>query len=137
MISRIDNHLAVTPNPVSQKASSGFATVFSQVSAAAAPASPYESNVHTALAGGADVTNNSLQFATADAADALAKKLGGLVREDSLAGTFSRSAPQRMIVGPNGNAVNAGLAADLFAKYGDAPDSEAWRVINGDLARDS
>lgn len=134
MIARIDNHLTVTPSPVSQKASSGFATVFSQASAVA---SPFEANIHTALAGGADVPNNSLQFATAAAADALAKKLGGVVREDSLAGTFSRSAPQRMIVAPNGKEVNAGLAADLFAKYGDAPGSEAWRVINADLGRSS
>jgi len=83
------------------------------------------------------VPDNPLQFATADAADALAKKLGGVVREDSLAGNFSRSAPERMIVEPNGKAVNAGLAADLFAMYGDAPGSEAWRVINDDLGLDS
>ncbi|MDQ6704419.1 MAG: hypothetical protein M3Z85_00490 [Acidobacteriota bacterium] len=142
----------MTPNPVSQspvsqpQASSGFATVFSQavlsqVNAVAAPVSAYEANVHTALAGGAgvsnDVPNNPLQFATAATADALAKKLGGVVREDSLAGNFARSAPERMIVEPNGKAVNAGLVADLFAKYGDSPDGEAWRVINADLGRNS
>ncbi|MDQ6665638.1 MAG: hypothetical protein M3Z23_14750 [Acidobacteriota bacterium] len=138
MVTRIDNHLAVAANPVSKsqasqpQASSGFATVFSQVGAPA-PVSQYEANVHTALAGGVDVSNNPVQFATAATADALAKKLGGVVREDSLAGNFARSAPERMIVEPNGKAVNAGLVADLFAKYGDAPDGEAWRAINADL----
>ena len=97
--------------------------------------SPYEQDVHTTLIGGVDVPNNPLQFATADAAAALAKKLGGEVREDNLSGTFSRSAPQRMIVVAGANPINAGLAAGLFAFYGDAPDSEAWRIINRDLGR--
>ncbi|MDQ6707976.1 MAG: hypothetical protein M3Z85_18625 [Acidobacteriota bacterium] len=97
--------------------------------------SPFEQDVHTTLIGGASVANNPLQFATAEAAAALAKKLGGEVREDNLSGTFSRSAPQRMIVVAGANPINAGLAADLFAFYGDAPDSEAWRIINRDLGR--
>ncbi len=97
--------------------------------------SPYEQDVKTTLIGGASVPNNPLQFATADAATALAKKLGGEVREDNMSGTFSRSAPQRMITVAGGNAINAGLAAGLLAFYGDAPDSEAWRIINRDLGR--
>lgn len=135
--------LAVTAKAVTARiepAGNPFQNVLKQANVSAPvvakePVSAFEQNVHTTLIGGVDVPNNPLQFATAEAAAALAKKLGGEVREDNLSGTFSRSAPQRMIVVPGSNPINAGLAADLFAFYGDAPDSEAWRIINRDLGR--
>lgn len=77
---------------------------------------------------------NSLQFATATAADKLATMLGGKVEDVELTGAFSRSVPERMIA-VGGHELNAGLVADLFVKYGDAPGSEAWQVINRDLGK--
>jgi len=84
---------------------------------------------------GTPSTYNRLQFATAAAADKIAKLLGGKVVDVELtAGVFSRSVPERMIaVGTH--KLNAGLVADLFAKYGDAPGSVAWQVINRDLGK--
>jgi len=83
---------------------------------------------------GTPSTYNTVQFATAATADKFAKLIGGKVENVDLTGAFSRSAPERMIAA-GGHELNAGLVADLFAKYGDAPGSEAWQVINRDLGK--
>ena len=80
-------------------------------------------------------SSNPLEFATAGTADAMAAKLGGKVQDAVMAGEFYRTAPERLIVGAGANPLNAGLVADLFQKYGDAPGSQAWKVINRDLGR--
>jgi hypothetical protein len=77
---------------------------------------------------------NSLQFATVATANKMAKILGGKVVDVDLTGAFSRSVPERMIA-VGGHELNAGLVADLFAKYGYEPGSEAWQVINRDLGK--
>jgi hypothetical protein len=106
---------------------------------AAAPAvtvpavSQFERSVTGMSAHGTETIYNSTEFATAQTAAQIAEKIGGTVEEQNFGGAFSQSAPQRMIVGPNGHQLNAGLVADLFNKYGDAPGSEAWTVINRDL----
>lgn len=83
---------------------------------------------------GTPSTYNTTQFATAATAEKFAKLVGGKVEDVELTGAFSRSAPERMIAA-GGHQLNAGLVADLFAKYGDAPGSEAWQVINRDLGK--
>ena len=83
---------------------------------------------------GTPSTYNTTQFATAATAQKFAKLVGGKVEDVELTGAFSRSAPERMIAS-GGHKLNAGLVADLFAKYGDAPGSEAWKVINRDLGK--
>ena len=105
----------------------------------AGPPSPvfkasWEQNVTGVSPYGMQSGYNSTQFATAETTDHYAAMLGGQVKENTLQG-FTRTAPERLIVGAGANPLNAGLVADLFAKYGSAPGSEAWRVINQDLGR--
>jgi hypothetical protein len=83
---------------------------------------------------GTPSTYNTTQFATAATAAKYATLVGGKVEDVELTGAFSRSAPERMIAA-GGHELNAGLVADLFAKYGDAPGSEAWQVIDRDLGK--
>ena len=83
---------------------------------------------------GTPSTYNTLQFATDAAANQMAKLIGGKVVDVELTGAFSRSAPERMIA-VGGHELNAGLVADLFNKYGDAPGSEAWQVIDRDMGK--
>jgi hypothetical protein len=95
--------------------------------------SQFERSVTGVSAYGTESSYNSTEFATAQTAAEIAQKIGGKVEELQFDGAFSRSAPERVIVGPHGQQLNAGLVADLFNKYGDAPGSEAWTVINRDL----
>jgi hypothetical protein len=86
---------------------------------------------------GSSTPLNSMEMASADAAAQIAAKLGGTVTADQFSGGFSTSADIREISFANSNVkINAGLAANLFATYGDAPGSEAWRVINSAFNRD-
>jgi hypothetical protein len=94
----------------------------------------WEQNVSSVSPYGVQSSYNSTQFATVETASHYANMLGGQVKENTLQG-FTQTAPERLIVGAGANSLNAGLVADLFAKYGSAPGSEAWRVINRDLGR--
>jgi hypothetical protein len=94
----------------------------------------YEKSVTGMSFQGTPSTYNTVQFATAATAEKFARLVGGKVENVELTGAFSRSAPERMIA-VGGHELNAGLVADLFAKYGDAPGSEAWQVINRDLGK--
>ncbi len=77
---------------------------------------------------------NWTQFADAGTAEQLAVKLGGTVANSS---NDMFSATQRSIKVPGSpNLINAGIAAQLFAQYGDKPGSPAWQIINRDLGRD-
>ena len=77
---------------------------------------------------------NVTEFATPATAQQIAAKLGGTVAATTLSGY---SAGQLNISVPGSpNMVNAGLAADLFARYGDQQGSQAWQIINRDLGRD-
>ena len=76
-------------------------------------------------------------MASSDTAAQMAAKLGGTVTADQFSGGFSTSADIREISFAGSNVkINAGLAANLFATYGDAPGSEAWQVINSAFNRD-
>jgi hypothetical protein len=80
---------------------------------------------------------NPVEMASSDTAAQIAAKLGGTVTADQFSGGFSTSADIREISFAGSNVkINAGLAANLFATYGDAPGSEAWRVINSAFNRD-
>jgi hypothetical protein len=80
---------------------------------------------------------NPLEMASTDTAAQIAAKLGGTVTADQFGGGFSTSADIREISFEGSNVkINAGIAASLFAQYGDAPGSQAWRTINNDLQRD-
>jgi len=91
---------------------------------------------------GATVTNpdgsssalNSMEFAAPQTAQQIAAKLGGTVDEGNIPG-FSTSQLSIRVPGSN-NLVNAGVAAQLFAQYGDKPGSQAWQIINRDIGRD-
>jgi hypothetical protein len=97
----------------------------------------YEQGAYVTGPDGSKNNLNPTELATADTAAAIARLLGGNVQEDTMSGFFSSSVPTRQIVFAGSNVqINAGLAADLFAKYGDAPGSMAWRTINQDLGRD-
>ena len=93
----------------------------------------WEENVRNTSPGGTESRYNLRQFASADSAAVVAQKLGGRVVESQFLGGFAPSSPQRLITGAGANDLNAGLVAELFQKYGDAPGSEAWRVIRRDL----
>ncbi len=96
---------------------------------------PHYEDVRVYGLDGSVSSSNPLEFATTGTADAMAAKLGGKVQDAVMAGEFYRTAPERLIVGAGANPLNAGLVADLFQKYGDAPGSQAWKVINRDLGR--
>ena len=74
------------------------------------------------------------EFADGATAEQIAAKLGGTVSTSPVDGF---SVQQRGIKVPGSdNLINAGIAAKLFAQYGDKPGSLAWQVINRDLGRD-
>ena len=100
-----------------------------------ASAPKFEASVTGFNPNGSENIYNPVQFATVDTAQAVAKLVGGQSQDDQLAGPLTRTAPERVIVGAGANMLNAGLTADLFAKYGDAPGSFAWQVINRDLGK--
>ena len=94
----------------------------------------FEASVTGVSSEGTPTTYNPVQFATAATAAKMATAIGGTVEDVELTGSFSRNVPERMIA-LGGHELNAGLVADLFAKYGDAPGGEAWQVINRDLGK--
>jgi len=103
------------------------------------PASPapdplFEANVTGTGPFGGTSIYNSTQFATAETAQKMADLVGGKEQDFTL-GLYTTSAPIREIVGAGANPLNAGLVADLFQKYGDAPNSYAWQVIDRDLGK--
>jgi len=102
---------------------------------APAPAPKYETAVTGFNPNGSENIYNPGQFATLDTAQSVAKLVGGQAQEDQLGGPYTRTAPERVIVGAGQNMLNAGLVADLFNKYGDAPGSFAWQVIDSDLGK--
>ena len=118
---------ASTPSP-----SSGTAP---DPASSQAPAPKYETAVTGFNPNGSENIYNPGQFATLDTAQAMAKLVGGQAQEDQLGGPYTRTAPERVIVGAGQNMLNAGLVADLFNKYGDAPGSFAWQVIDSDLGK--
>ena len=87
---------------------------------------------------GSTTALNPAELASASTAQQIAALLGGTVREDAMGGSdFTWSESQRNVVVPgSANAINAGLAANLFSRYGTAPGSQAWQIINRDLGRD-
>jgi hypothetical protein len=124
--------IPTTNTEVSSTTTSGYQAP-ATATAPAVTAAQFERSVMGVSAYGTETSYNSTEFATAQTAAAMAEKIGGKVEELQFDGAFSRSAPERVIVGPHGQQLNAGLVADLFNKYGDAPGSEAWTVINRDL----
>lgn len=100
-----------------------------------APSPKYETAVTGFNPNGSENIYNPGQFATLDTAQSVAKLVGGQAQEDQLGGPYTRTAPERVIVGAGQNMLNAGLVADLFNKYGDAPGSFAWQVIDSDLGK--
>jgi hypothetical protein len=125
-----------------------FAELFSSgVSAAplSSPAAPlpkfdpptYEQGATVTGPDGTTTALNSTEMATTQTAAQIAAMLGGTVSGESFGGGYSTSAAFRDITFANSNVkINAGLAASLFATYGTAPGSQAWRIINNDLGRD-
>lgn len=109
------------------------------ITKAATPAVPltpphYEQGVTVTNPDGSLAPLNYTQFATDGTAQEIAAKLGGTVTTSTMDGY---SATQRSITVPGSpNLVNAGIAAQLFAQYGDKPGSQAWQIINRDLGRD-
>ena len=120
---------ASTPSPSPETAPAPASTP------APAPAPKYETAVTGFNPNGSENIYNPGQFATLDTAQSVAKLVGGQAQEDQLGGPYTRTAPERVIVGAGQNMLNAGLAADLFNKYGDAPGSFAWQVIDSDLGK--
>jgi hypothetical protein len=122
-----DSAGSANPTPPASASTAGAVT--------AGPQLPlFEKSVTGMSFEGTPSTYNTTQFATAATAQKFAKLIGGTVEGVELTGAFSRSAPERMIAA-GGHELNAGLVADLFSKYGDAPGSEAWQVINRDLGK--
>ncbi len=126
--------------------SSGIAT--DPTTATAAPAAPpqtpvaltspsFEQNATVTAPDGTFTNMNPMEMASEATAEELAAKLGGTVSTENFAGGFSTSAPIRDISFSNTNVkISAGIAASLFAMYGDAQGSQAWQTINNDLGRD-
>jgi hypothetical protein len=101
------------------------------------PPPVFESGASVISADGPSTPLNPMEMASAGTAAQLAAKLGGTVAPEVFAGGYSTSSDIRDITFADSDVkINAGLAASLFAMYGDAPGSEAWRVINNDLGRD-
>jgi len=86
---------------------------------------------------GSQTALNPMELATAPTAQQVAALLGGKVVQDNMSGGYSASAATLEISVPGSSVeINAGLAANLFANYGTAAGSQAWRIINQDLGRD-
>jgi hypothetical protein len=114
---------------VSPASASGPASSSSQ------PSSLFDASVTGTNPDGSINVYNPVQFATASTAQAMAKLVGGQVQAENLSGPLTRTAPELDIVGAGANPLNAGLVADLFNKYGTAPGSYAWQVIDSDLGK--
>lgn len=100
------------------------------------PAPTFEQNARVTGPDGTSTPLNPMEMASTATAALMAAKLGGTVSADQFAG-FATSADIREISFAGSNVkINAGLAATLFANYGDAPGSQAWLTINRDLGRD-
>ena len=92
----------------------------------------FESSVTGTSSQGTLSVYNCQEYATETTAQAMAQKIGGSVEELPMTGTYSCNQPQRMIAA-GGHLLNAGLVASLFDKYGDAPASQAWQIIDASL----
>ena len=98
----------------------------------------YAQNPQTKSVYGDVWNNNPTQYATEqgaqNVADLISKNMGVPAQSQDYnpGGPYSSTAPMPIINGAGmNNPVNAGLAEDLFAKYGTAPDSYAYYVIGG------
>jgi hypothetical protein len=121
--------------PISQEVALPAASP--SVSPAPLPPPVFESGASVISADGSATPLNPMEMASASTAAQLAAKLGGTVTPEGFSGGYSTSSDIRDITFADSDVkINAGLAASLFATYGDAPGSEAWRVINNDLGRD-
>ncbi len=115
------------------------ATITAVITKSAAPAvaltAPvYEQGATVSNPDGSTSPLNHFELADGATAANIAAKLGGVV-DQSILGGFSVG--QRNIKVPgSSNLINAGIAAQLFAEYGDKPGSIAWQTINRDLGRD-
>jgi len=115
------------------------ATITATITKSATPAvvltAPvYEQGATVSNPDGSSSPLNSFELADGATAANIAAKLGGTI-DESILGGFSVG--QRNIKVPgSANLINAGIAAQLFAQYGDRPGSIAWQTINRDLGRD-
>lgn len=97
----------------------------------------YEQGATVSAPDGSSTALNPVELASSQTATDIAAMLGGTVSNDVFGGGYSTSAPTREISFANSSVkINAGLAASLFATYGTAQGSQAWRIINNDLGRD-
>ena len=103
--------------------------------ASPAPGPLFEASVTGTGPYDSHTTYNCTQFATAETAQRMAQIVGGQEADFTLGGPYTRTSPERDIVGAGANPLNAGLVADLFQKYGDAKGSYAWQVIDRDLGK--
>jgi hypothetical protein len=114
--------------------------VTTPTASATTPATPFTAGFQQGVVTGPDgsTTNlNSMELADSATAQEVAAMLGGTVTQDSMAGGYTASASTLEISVPGSSVkINAGLAANLFANYGTAAGSQAWRIINQDLGRD-
>ncbi len=131
-----------SPEPTSSSPAPAVASAVSPAStpgAASLPSQPSSSMLDASITGtnpdGSVNVYNPVQFATASTAQAMAQLVGGQVQAENLSGPFTRTAPELDIVGAGANPLNAGLVANLFAKYGEQSGSYAWQVIDSDLGR--
>lgn len=114
-----------------------FPAVSPSLSPAPLPPPVFESGASVISVDGSSTPLNPLEMASASTAAQMAAKLGGTVTPEAFSGGYSTSSDIRDITFADSDVkINAGLAASLFATYGDAPGSEAWRMINNDLGRD-
>ncbi len=97
----------------------------------------YLSGVTSANPMGGSNAVNPTQFATPGSAQDLAKQLGGQAYGLNLEGPgngFSQAMQQ--IKFGNGREINAGLAGDLYGKYGSAPGTYGNYLVNRDVTGD-
>ncbi len=126
-------------------APTGFAALFSSnLSTTPAPSGPptiappfvatYEQGaVVTDVVGGTNPLN-SIELATASTAAQVAQLLGGTVVNMEPTNGVTQTVPTRMISVPGAtNEINAGLAASLFAQFGTAQGSMAYKLLDKDL----
>ncbi len=101
------------------------------------PAFNYLSGVTSANPLGGTNAVNSTQFATPGSAQALASRLGGNAYGLQLQGPgYGFSQPMQQIRFGNGQEINAGLAGDLYSKYGSAPGTYGNYLVNRDVTGD-
>jgi hypothetical protein len=127
--------LFTSPDPMSQGVASPV--VSPPLAPEPLPSPVFESGASLNSVNGPSTPLNPIEVASASTAAQLAAKLGGTVTPEVFSGGYSTSSDIRDITFADSDVkINAGLAVSLFAMYGDAPGSEAWRVINNDLGRD-